>query len=282
MSRRFVRCIQLAALLPLLGWADITWATVSSASTIVIRQSDNDDPESEDYYFYRVLELALHKTEVEWGLVQIKQLPYRSEDKRLRSALMLGKVDVLWSPTSADFERQMLPVRISLLKDLNNYRLLLIRKNEQPTFSAVQSIDDLRKLKGGISSQWTDAKIMEYNKLPLVQAVGYGKLFKMLAAKRFDYFSRGLYQVQSEVNLYPELELQIEQELMLSYSNDVYFFVNKSNHDLAKRIETGLRIAQRDGSFDKLFNSIPRYLWGVELLKKHQRRVITLQPLPPK
>ena len=69
---------------------------------------------------------------------------------------------------------------------------------------------------------------------------------------------------------------------MLSYSNDVYFFVNKSNHDLAKRIETGLRIAQRDGSFDKLFNSIPRYLWGVELLKKHQRRVITLQPLPPK
>jgi hypothetical protein len=71
------------------------------------------------------------------------------EDKRLRTGLMQGKVDVLWSPTSETFETQMLPVRASLLKDLNNYRLLLIRKNEQPVFSAVHSLDDLRKLKGG-------------------------------------------------------------------------------------------------------------------------------------
>ena len=282
MSRRIVRCIQRAALLLTLCWTGGACANLSSASTIVIRQANTADISTEDYYFYRVLELVLQKTEAQWGAAQIKQLEYRPEDKRLRSALMLGKVDVLWSPTSVDFEQQMLPVRISLLKELNNYRLLLIRKNEQPTFSAVQSIDDLRKLKGGMSSQWTDAKIMEYNKLPLVQAVGYGKLFKMLAAKRFDYFSRGLYQIQSEVNFYPELELQIEQELMLSYPNNVYFFVNKNNTDLAKRLEAGLNIALRDGSFDKFFNSIPRYQWGMALLKKHQRRVITLQPLPSK
>jgi len=47
---------------------------------------------------------------------------------------------------------------------------------------------------------------MECNRLPLVTAVGYGKLFKMPAANRFDYFSSGLYQIQSEVNFYPELE----------------------------------------------------------------------------
>lgn len=282
MSRRIVRYVQRAVLFLVLCWAGVGWADVSATNTIVIRQSNTDDINAEDYYFYRVLKLVLQKTEAQWGAAQIKQLPYRPEDKRLRSELIQGNVHVLWSPTSADFERQMLPVRISLLKELNNYRLLLIRKNEQSIFSAVQSIDDLRKLKGGMSSQWTDAKIMEYNKLPLVQAVGYAKLFKMLAAKRFDYFSRGLYQIQAEVNFYPELELQIEQELMLSYSNNVYFFVHKKNTDLAKRLETGLNIALRDGSFDKLFNSIPRYQWGMEFLKKHQRRVITLQPLPSK
>lgn len=282
MSRLVVLCVQRAALVLLLCWACVVGASAPATSSLVIRQSNINDIVNEDYYFYRLLELALHKTDAQWGHVQIKQLPYRPEDKRLRSALMQGGVDVLWSPTSAEFERQMLPVRISLLKELNNYRLLLIRKNEQPVFSAVQSIDDLRKLKGGMGAQWTDASIMEYNRLPLVKAVGYGKLFKMLAAKRFDYFSRGLYQIQSEVNFYPELELQIEQELMLSYPNEVYFFVNKNNPDLAKRLETGLKIAQRDGSFDQLFNSIPRYQWGLELLKKHQRRVITLQPLPSK
>jgi ABC-type amino acid transport substrate-binding protein len=121
---------------------------------------------------------------------------------------------------------------------------------------------------------------MEYNQLRLVKAVGYGKLFKMLAAKRFDYFSRGLYQIQSEVNLYPALELQIEQELMLSYPNEVYFFVNNNNVALAQRLEAGLKAAQADGSFDRLFNSIPRYQWGMEILAQNQRRVINLQPLP--
>ncbi len=255
-------------------------ANVNAAHEIVIRQSLISDIKNEDYYFYRLLQLTLDKTADKWGKAQIRMLPYRLEDKRLRAGLAHGAVDVLWSPTSMEFEQQLLPVRISLLKELNNYRVLLIRKDDQPRFSAVKSLDDLRKLKGGIGAQWTDAAIMQHNRLPLVLAVGYEKLFKMLAAKRFDYFSRGLYQIQSEVNFYPELELKIEQELMLSYPNPVYFFVNQNNKKLAQRLSEGLIIAQKDGSFDALFNSIPRYQWGIEQLQNSQRRLIELQPLP--
>lgn len=258
----------------------MVWANPTNSNTIVIRQSNVADINNEDYYFYRLLELALRKTDTPPTVTHMQQLPQRLADKRLRSELMHGAVDVLWSPTSTEFERQMLPVRVSLLKNLNNYRLLLIRKNEQSIFSAIHNLDDLRRLKGGMSSQWTDAAIMEYNQLRLVKAVGYGKLFKMLAAKRFDYFSRGLYQIQSEVNFYPALELQIEQELILSYPNEVYFFVNNNNVALAQRLEAGLKAAQADGSFDRLFNSIPRYQWGMEILAQNQRRMINLQPLP--
>lgn len=283
MLRSVARRIQRTVVFLLLwSWVGAIWASTPTTDDIVIRHSNKTDIDTEDYYFYRLLELVLLKTDKQWGRARIKELPYRLEDKRLRTGLMQGKVDVILSPTSEVFETQMLPVRVSLLKELNNYRLLLIRKGEQPVFSAVRSLDDLRKLKGGMSSQWTDARIMEHNRLPLAQVVGYGKLFKMLAAKRFDYFSRGLYQIYSEVDLYPELELQIEQELMLSYPNEVYFFVNRNNPELAQRLEEGLAIAQRDGSFEKLFNSIPRYQWGMELLKKHQRRVIELEPLPHK
>lgn len=247
---------------------------------VIIPQSSSSDINHEDYYFSRLLQLALAKTESSHGAFQLAEASYRLEDRRLRTALSQGKVDVLWSPTSVEFEQQMLPVRVSLLKDLNNFRLLLIRKGDQPRFSAVKSLDDLRQLKGGMSSQWTDAVIMRENNLPLVEAVGYGKLFKMLAAERFDYFSRGLYQIQSEVNFYPELELQIEQELMLHYPNEVYFFVRKDNTALAARLEAGLIAALADGSFDELFNSIPRYRWGLELLKNHQRRVLNLVTVP--
>lgn len=281
MARRVAQCIHWVTILWLpLCCINVTWANVPASGSVIIRQSHIEDSTSEDYYFYRLLALVLRKTDAHWGPAEVVQLPYRLEDKRLRTGLMQGKVDVLWSPTSEIFEQQMLPVRVSLLKDLNNYRLLLIRKDTQPVFSKIQSLDDLRKLKGGMSSQWTDAQIMEYNDLPLVQAVGYSKLFRMLAAKRFDYFSRGLYQIQTEVNFYPEFELQIEQELMLNYPNEVYFFVNNKNTALARRLEDGLKIALRDGSFDELFNSIPRYQWGMGVLEKHQRRVLRLQPLP--
>lgn len=276
--RPLLYCVGLFLLL----WSGIglAQANANPVQEVVIRQSLTSDINNEDYYFYRLLQLALDKTATKWGKAQIKMLPYRLEDKRLRTELAHGTVDVLWSPTSTEFERRLTPVRISLLKELNNYRLLLIRKDDQARFSSVKSLDDLRQLKGGMSPQWTDAAIMQHNRLTLVLAVGYGKLFKMLAAKRFDYFSRGLYQIQSEVNFYPELELKIEQELMLSYPNPVYFFVNKNDKKLAQRLSEGLKIAQEDGSFDALFNSIPRYQWGIEQLQNRQRRVIELQPLP--
>lgn len=247
---------------------------------VIPQMSSRENINHEDYYFSRLLQLVLEKTTPSHGPFQIVEADQWLVDKRLRTALVQQKVDVLWSPDNADFKQQILPVRIPLLKGLNNFRLLLIRKGDQPRFSAVHSLDDLRKLKGGMSAQWADTEIMRDNNLPLVEAVGYGKLFKMLAAGRFDYFSRGLYQIQPEVNLYPELELQIEQELMLHYHNEVYFFVHRDNANLAKRIEAGLVAALADGSFDQLFNSIPHYQWGMELLKTHQRRVINLNALP--
>ncbi len=250
-----------------------------SPAQITISQTASNDINHEDYYFTHLLNLALTKTELQYGKLNLVEQPNRKVDKRLRAELLARNIDLLWSPTSPELEAEFLPVKVSLLKELNNYRLLLIRPESQAQFSRVKTLKDLRQFKGGMSAQWVDADIMEANGLPLVKAVGYGKLFKMLAAKRFDYFSRGLYQIQTEVNFYPDLHLAIEKDLMLHYPNEVYFFVHKDNKVLAQRLKLGLEIAQKDGSFDELFNSIPRYQWGIGQLKHHQRRVIHLLPI---
>ena len=264
--------------------SDISFTTAAEQGTalpsqILISQTVSSDINHEDYYFTRLLALALAKTESQYGKVKLVELSSRTVDKRLRADLLAHKIDLLWSPTSPELEAEFLPVKVSLLKELNNYRLLLIRPETQAQFSRVKTLNDLRQFKGGMSAQWVDADIMEANSLPLVKAVGYGKLFKMLAAKRFDYFSRGLYQIQTEVNFYPDLHLAIEKDLMLHYPNEVYFFVHKDNKVLAQRLKLGLEAAQKDGSFDLLFNSIPRYQWGIEQLKHHQRRIIHLLPI---
>ncbi|GGY66789.1 hypothetical protein GCM10011613_08510 [Cellvibrio zantedeschiae] len=257
----------------------VSGAVCAAPQQLIISLTASHDINHEDYYFTHLLTLALAKTERQYGKIEISELPVRTVDKRLRSELIAKNIDLLWSPTSPELEAELLPVKVSLLKDLNNYRLLLIRPEMQADFSRVKTLNDLRKFTGGMSAQWIDADIMQANGLPLVKAVGYGKLFKMLAAKRFDYFSRGLYQIQTEVNFYPDLHLAIEKDLMLQYPNHVYFFVHKDNKLLAERLKVGLELAQKDGSFDQLFNSIPRYKWGMEQLKLNQRRVIHLQYL---
>ncbi|RYY76139.1 MAG: transporter substrate-binding domain-containing protein [Gammaproteobacteria bacterium] len=251
-------------------------SAIAAKDQVLIQKIAYSDIGHEDYYFTHLISLALSKTEHQYGKASLVEQSYRNIDKRLRSELHARNIDVIWSPTNEELETEFLPIKISLLKELGNYRLLLIRPEMQPEFSKVKTLNDLRQFKGGMSSQWTDAAIMEANGLPLVKAVGFSKLFKMLAAKRFDYFSRGLYQIQTEVNRYPELQLVIEKDLMLHYPNHVYFFVHKDNKALAERLTAGLELAMKDGSFDTLYNSIPRYRWGLEELNQHRRRVIYL------
>ena len=254
-------------------------APVEAGATFIIPKSSSNNVDHEDYYFTRLLQLALNKTVAEYGPYTLQEYDSFTVDNRLRQTLKTGPIDIIWSNTNPLYECEMRPIGVSLLKDLTNYRLLLIREDDQPRFSKLTNLDQLRKFKGGMGAQWPDTKVMKSNNLPVVTAPGYGKIFHMLAAKRFDYFSRGVFQVQSEVNLYPELNLKIEDHLQLYYPSAFYFFVKRENTLLAQRIETGLLAAQKDGSFDALFNSIPRYQWAMRELTTKKRTQINLRPI---
>ncbi len=262
------------------AWTCAAEGTQQPHRILISNISTTNQIHHEDYYFSRALKLALDKTIDSHGPYQLTQTKNRVTDHRLMASLQQGEVDVLWAGTNAEKERHLLPIRISLLKELSDYRLLLIRPGDQQRFSAVNSLEDLRRFRGGMNPQWTDASIMEHNQLPLVYAVDYSHLFQMLSAGRFDYFSRGLYQIHGELEKFPDLKMVIEDELMLHYRNDFYFFVHRDNVALADRLALGLKRAQEDGSFDALFNSIPRYRWGQEQLKSNKRRIIPLNNLP--
>ncbi len=274
-----MRLLSIVIFINLVIWCAGHHATASDLpKTFIVPKSSSGDINHEDYYFSNLLRLALDKTRGSHGDYQLREYPVFVADDRLRQELKLGKLDVIRSVTHPDYECELLPVRIPLLEGLNDYRVLLIRDGEQNRFARVKSLDDLRKFTGGLSSQWSDVVVMQANNLPLVTAPGYETLFRMLAAGRFDYFSRGLYQAKTEVNLYPDLNLAIEPGLMLHYPSKFYFFVKRNDKALAERLRHGLEKARMDGSFDALFRSIPRHRWGLRELKAGKRRVIELQP----
>jgi len=244
--------------------------------TVVISREKKLTPDHDDYYFSKLLELALAKTVSTHGPYQIKLVPVMPITNRLLREIELGRVDITWMPYNRNAPAQLMPVKIRLLKNLSDHRVFLIRADDQARFSQVQSIEDLRRLRGGIGSHWPDRTVMEENGLPLVLSLSYFNLFKMLASNRFDYYSRGIHQVLPEVSAYADKGLALERELILRYENPVYFYVNKSNTLLAERLSAGLKIAMDDGSFDALFHQFENFTWAESVLTQANRRVIPL------
>ena len=244
--------------------------------TVVISREKKLTPDHDDYYFSKVLELALTKTVPTHGPYRIKLVPVMPITNRLLRDIELGRVDVTWMPYNINAPAKLMPIKVRLLKNLSDHRVFLIRADDQPRFSNVKTIEDLRKLRGGIGSHWPDRIVMEENGLPLVLSLSYFNLFKMLASNRFDYYSRGVHQVFPEVSAYADKGLALEQELLLRYDNPVYFYVNKSNTLLAERLSLGMKKAMEDGSFDALFNQFEHFAWAEALLEQGNRRVIPL------
>jgi len=233
--------------------------------------------DQQNTYFYQVLALAFAKTESRYGPVELQVYPENLTSARLMADLKQNvTIDVIWTGTTPQREKDFLPIRISLLKELNEYRVLLIRREDQEKFSRVNSVEDLRKFTAGSGTDWPSREVLQHNQLPVITVTNADLLFPMLKAKRFDYISRNMFEVWGEAKTYEKDGLAMEKTLLLHGGVPFYFFVNKNNFLLAERIEQGLKMATADGSFAKLFFSFPDFKRGSDEIKSTQRKNLLL------
>ncbi len=197
--------------------------------------------------------------------------------------LRAGRIDVMWAASDASIEAQVPPVRIPLLKGLLGHRIFLIHKNSQHKFDAINTLEDLKKIKFGQGATWADTNILESNGLTVVKTQKYENLFHMLDGGRFDAFPRGVQEPWGEVNKIPGLELAIEKRLMLVYKMPFYIFVAPDNPSLARDIESGFNSMIADGTFDHEFLNDPSIKKVIELADLKNRKVFYLDnPALPK
>ena len=228
-------------------------------------------------YFSRVLALVFAKTEATDGPVEIVVSTEKFSTVRFMTDLKNNTtLDLMWYATSKQREEELLPIKISLVKELNEYRVLLIRKEDQPAFSAVKSLNDLRKFTAGAGADWPSGDILRNNNMPLVTVNNISLLFPMLKAKRFDYISRSVFEIWYEQKVYEKDGLEIERSILLHGGVPIYFFVNKNNVALADRLRRGLDLAMADGSLDALFNASEEFKMGELQVHNPKRMKIEL------
>jgi hypothetical protein len=248
-----------------------------STPSITLPFSAQHTPEHPNYYYEEALKLALAKTESSYGKMDIKFYSFETEPERQRAILKTnGGLDLIWSSSSPLREEQMRAIKFNLLRDLSDYRLLLIRTEDKAKFATVKRLADLRKFKAGTVTGRQENKVYQLNNIPSVTAWAYEPLFKMLMDKRFDYILRRPNEIWTELEQRKGTPLMAEETLLIGYPLPVYFFVHNDNEKLAKRIKKGLELAEKDGSLKALFMSLPAFKKGYEEIKKKNRVLINL------
>lgn len=235
------------------------------------------EPETTSRFYEQALQLALSKTS---NASEQIQFHYHSIDvKRERARLLVkkGTLDIIWSSSNKKREEELTPVKFNLIRGINEYRLLLIRADDQEKFNQVKTLTDLQKFRIGSGTHWGDTDIYRFNGLPLVTSYAYAPMFRMLKLKRFDYMARSLQEVNYELEHYGKSGLAIEKNLVIHYPQPIYFFVSDNNRALAERIQRGLEIARDDGSLDALFFGIPNFRQAWEQLQQLNRKMIELK-----
>ncbi|HVR41594.1 MAG TPA: ABC transporter substrate-binding protein [Thermoanaerobaculia bacterium] len=231
-------------------------------------------------YQWEILRTALEKTKAKWGpyaMVASERMSERRQAFELKNAT--GKLTVMYLSTTPDFEKTLIPVRISVDRSLSGYCVLLIRKGDAKRFAAIRSIDDLRKFRYGLGLGWIDVDILRASKFNVVTGSSYDGLFEMLSSGRFDIFLRGATEVLDEYDQYKKTlpNLEIEESLIFYYPLPMYFWFarNDAGRRLAARAEEGMRMMIADGTYDAIFDKYQRR--KIERLRLKQRKIFRIE-----
>lgn len=202
---------------------------------------------------------------------------------KMRESMNEGIIHIIWSATSSELEKELIPVRIPLYKGLLGNRVLIVHRINEGAFYNVRTISDLRRFKFCQGRFWSDTDIMEHNGLTVVGATKYESLFHMVDGGRCDAFPRGVHEPWDEINRRPELDLVVEKRVMMKYLSPYYLFVSQKHSSLASELERGLRVAIKDGSFNNTFYNDPSVQSVMQKSNIFNRYVINLDnPFLPK
>jgi ABC-type amino acid transport substrate-binding protein len=190
-----------------------------------------------------------------------------------------GKLSVMYLGTVPDFEKNLIPIRIPVDKNLGGYCIFLIRRENEVKFHSVKTVEDLRKFTFGLGLGWIDVDILRSNNFRVVTGSNYDGLFEMLINRRFDIFLRAAVEIIDEFEVRKDRmpDLKIEDSLILYYPLPMYFWFSRTEEGkrLAARAEEGMRMMINDGTYDRIFMDYQKY--KIDRLGLKHRKIFKIQ-----
>lgn len=205
--------------------------------------------------FREFVELALSKTQKQYGKLDIISSDTLEQGRAFAELNEGVALNVAIAGTDLNREQTHLPIFIPLHKGILGFKICL-KPSAAPHYEEINGIDDLNAARQliGAGTHWPDRLIYEKNSIKTVHSPNYEQLFSMLEKKRFDCFLRSLNEIDEEVKKHKHLDIEVEDHLAIVYPYATIIYVSKQFPALKTRIEEGLQIAIKDGSFNALFD----------------------------
>lgn len=238
-----------------------------------------------DQYQFELLKLALEKTRSTYGDYRVIRVDQKITSLRASREVSRGEMINIeaapnWTTESTDSQigrEKRIAIKIPLLHGLLGYRRLVVRHNDLEKFTHLKNAFELKALVAGQGKDWEDAFVYKANGYKVNDEADYYNLFAMLVAKRFDYIPLSIVEVDNFIQQFGKYsnDVTIVPHVLIYYPFPVLFQVSIHHPELAKRLEQGLSIAEKDGSMNQLFE----LYFKEELAKLHSKpnRVFVLE-----
>lgn len=238
---------------------NINAATNQSLQVLNIPKARSSFDISHDYHL-TLLKMALVQAANGRTLPTLAVMTTRMSQGRAMAELVKGEMlDVYWLGSDKSTDRQLRAIKIPTTRGLIGFRNFIIHKDSIDHFDKVSSLADLQQFVACQGSHWPDTGVLEEAKLPVITSTIYENLFKMLNAKRCDYFPRAYHDIDNELlsinQQYPDLVKY--RRILFHYPFAVYFYTNKANKELADWIEDGLRQLADEGAIQSFMAKHP-------------------------
>lgn len=202
-----------------------------------------------------VLLRALELTEEEYGAFTVESVHVDMTTERAFSSLKTGElINVFIAPSSPEWKKKTIEIKVPIRQGLLSYRLLLVNKVDLPKFKAVKTFSELKKLTAGLQNGWVTSEIFEHLGMSSVKGHNFEGLFLMLDKHRFNYIPRAIYEIYDELNSRKDQinNVVIEPTLALYLPMATYVYVSSNEPVLAKRIEHGLKELVATGEMESI------------------------------
>lgn len=174
----------------------------------------------------------------------------------------------------ADTAMRYVPFPVDL--GIVGYRVCFAHPEVVMELRDVKDIAGLRRFTHGQAIGWTDSKILRHNGFTVFEIPAYESLFRMVAARRFDLFCRGMNELLGEFKSHPALPgLAYDRSMTIHYPLPRLFYTHASNTRALDRVRRGILLAYEDGSLHRLWQE--EYQESIDFANLGERRVFILE-----